>query len=1023
MHATVGGPTSATDIAPPSSSASALSASPPPAGSPNEHGPSPLRRLKSKSSLWSIGSSNQSTHEDETAQEPNSAEKTNGRSIFRRLSPALAARVKLLDGGSKVTSTPRNPAVGRIPEEHLKVLDSLHQDLSIKVERRGQAWNGTTNTSPATTQTPKRSASNTLELPSQDLLREISEALGQGSEYADAVVDGPEHPVLAAAQRPQSNSPPTSMSVAEAAPAPLRAGPELESDPLPNNKTEDTRTDFEKYVDDTKRHEEQLEESAPPPPPKDSPPASITSSSNTQSYFNPRGLQRADSIYSFSRASFSNQLSQLTSIPLPQAEVLETSISNIATAPAAVRALNGHADQIKIWIGKASDVLSGLDAEDDVEWAAAGGREGLEGVDKAIVQFATLVNVYMSSIENVQLRDDIAKVDADSLRTMISQMETITQKWAGIENKLKGVKGLVELAMEWEELWSNVLGDVGMEIDNLSGMIFEMEEKRHQSLMDPTEPSGGLDINELETIVEESPTKGRSPASRLSIGPILATASGTPVIKTPQDDTSYSNLMALFARMQPLRASLDFLPMRLSMFQSRAEGVFPSACEELDERRDRLEKSYKVLETDATALKKELGEDKWIIVFRNAGSQAQKMFDSVERSIAKLQEALESNAQVNNPSTLTKRMENYEAKKMHYVPAIERVITIIQKGVNERLTVNGEVLRLLSDMTSRTNALKASLRVMDTSLEDVQIARGQQLRDSVSSIVTMDSPATGSVIDTPGSSPASSVIISGNGWKTPVGGSSRRESSVGSTSTRSTMSKIRRMSGLPQPTATLTGRKSSIPIPAGLASPTPSYTSSAATPTPASRRLSRTPQPPSTIPTRPRWTNSTNLNDVDSGNYTVRKSSAPARTPRPSSTLPNPFRRESTASPIPGALPGRSISRLSSRLASSSRSPARNISSPTPVRSSLLDPPPFSGLRRPSGLSETPRSRQSFAGIPSFGRSVSRTQEPTDSPSKSTRPGTALGHSTNKRASLLPLPKRNDKTPAQKVETRPPWRA
>jgi hypothetical protein len=811
------------------------------------------------------------------------------------------------------------------------------------------------------------------------------------------------------------------MSVAEAAPAPLRADPEPAPDPLPNDKAEDTRTDFEKYVDYTKRNEEQSDESAPLPPPKDSPPASITSTSNTQSYFNPRGLQRADSIYSFSRASFSNQLSQLTSIPLPQAEVLETSISNIATAPAAVRALNGHADQMQIWIGKASNVLSGLDAEDDVEWAAAGGREGLEGVDKAIVQFATLVNVYMSSIENVQLRDDITKVDADSLRTMISQMETITQKWTGIENKLKGVKGLVELAMEWEELWSNVLGDVGMEIDNLSGMIFEMEEKRHQSLMDPSEPSGGLDINELETIVEESPTKGRSPASRLSIGPILAGAAGTPVIKTPQDDTSYSNLMALFARMQPLRASLDFLPMRLSMFQSRAEHVFPSACEELDERRDRLEKSYKVLEADATALKKELGEDKWIIVFRNAGSQAQKMFDSVERSIAKLQEGLESNAQVNNPVSLTKRIENYEAKKMHYVPAIERVITIIQKGVNDRLTVNGEVLRLLSDMTSRKDALKASLRVMDASLEDVQIVRGQQLRDSISSIVTMDSPATGSVIDTPGSSPASSVIISGSGWKTPIGGSSRRESSVGSASTRSTMSKVRRFSGLPQPTATMTGRKSSIPVPAGLASPTPSYGTSV-TPTPASRRMSRTPQPPSTIPNRPRWTNSTNLND-DSGNYTARKSSAPARTPRPSSTLANPFRRDSTASPAPGAGPGRSFSRLSSRLASSSRSPARNISSPTPARSSLLDPPPYSRLRRPSGLSETPRSRQSFAGIPSFGRSVSRTQEPIDSPSKSTRPGTALGHSSNKRASLLPLPKRNDGNTAQKVDSRPPWRA
>ncbi|KAJ5595057.1 uncharacterized protein N7459_001265 [Penicillium hispanicum] len=1051
MHAIVDGqPPSATDIAN-SSSASVLSASPPPtvsvSGSPNEPGLSPLRRLKSKSSLWSVGSSN---HDDESAlADPTSTEKDARPSIFRRLSPALAARVKLLDGGSKVTSAPRNPNnVGRIPEQHLKVLDSLHQDLSIRVERKGQAWSGVTQQSPSgSTHSQERCASNRLELPCQDILREVSEARERGSEHPDAVVDDPEPPVLAVAHPPVAapeavtSSPPTSMSVAEPAPAHQRTGPDSEPDVPPNGHAQDTRTDFEKYVEDTKRSEEQ---SAPAPPPKDSPPAdSFSSSSNTQSYFNPHGLQRAESIYSFSRASFSNQLSQLTSIPLPQPAALETSIANIATALAAVRALNGAAEQIQIWIRKASDVLNGLDSEDDVEWAAAGGREGLDGVDKAITRFECLVNVYVKAIENVQLRDDIANVDPQNLKTIVNQMESILQNWAQIKLKLKGVKEQVELAMEWEELWSNVLGDVGMEIDNLSGMIFEMEEKRHQALMDTgAESTGGLDINELETIVEESPTKGRSPANnRLSIGPMLAAAAGTPVIKTPQDDSSYSNLMALFARMQPLRASLDFLPMRLSMFQSRAEGLFPSACEELDDRRDRLEKSYKVLEQDAEALRKELGEDKWIIVFRNAGSQAQKMFDSVERSIAKLQEGLETNAQVHSPATLTKRIENYEAKKMHYVPAIERVVSIIQKGVNDRLTVNGEVLRLLSDMTSRTDALKASLKVMDSSLEEVHIVKGQQLRDSISSILTVDSPATGSAIETPGSSPASSVVLNGNGYKggsTPLGGSSRRESSVGSATTRSTMSKVRRYSGLPQATASLTGRKSSIPKPSGLGSPTPSTGSHAITPTPASRRVSRVPQP-STIPDRPRWNGSTNLRDLDTGHNfkplstatpsTYRKSSAPVRTPRPASTTP--FRRDMSASPAPSV--GRPISRLSTRLASSSRSPVRNISSPTPARSSLLDPPPYSRLRRPSGLSNasgitnTPRSRQSFAGVgSSFSRSVSHNQDPAESPSKSTRPGTALGHSGNRRTSLLPLPKRNDKekTPAQKkLDARPPWRA
>ncbi|OQE46099.1 hypothetical protein PENCOP_c001G01870 [Penicillium coprophilum] len=1031
MHATAESPNFATDLAthPPNTSTTSTSPSLTPAlpVSPNDSGTSTLRRLKSKSSLWSLGSSN-------NEEEPVSTELTNaGRtSILRRLSPALAARVKLLDSSNKSAAQNRHAnAVGRIPEEHLKELDSLHQDLSIKVKRKGQAWNGT-NISPGETQF-KRSASNQLELPHQDILREIADAQRGSPESSEAVVDGPELPTLpiivpVTAQPVENISPPSPMSVAEPVLAQQSAAP---MPSLPHSSdSQDDRTDFEKYVDDTARREERSadEESAPKPPPKDSPPADALhsrSSSNSQSYFNPMGLQRADSIYSFSRASFSNQLSQLTSIPLPQPASLEASIENISTALSAVRALNGAAEQIQIWIKKASDVLSGLDSEDDVEWAAAGGREGLDEVDKAITRFESLVNVYVRAIENVQHRDDIANVDADNLNTIVSQMESILENWTQIKKKLKGVKEQVELAMEWEELWSNVLGDVGVEVDNLSGLIFEMEEKRHQALMDTGDTTGGLDINELETIVEESPSKGRGHTqNRLSIGPLLASASATPVIKTPQDDTSHSNLMAIFARMQPLRASLEFLPMRLSMFQGRAEAIFPSACEEIEDRRNRLLKSYEVLETDAEALLKELAEDKWILVFRNAGSQAQKMFQSVERSIGKLQDGLESGMQVHNPSTLAKLIESFEQKKMHYVPAIERVVSIIQKGVNDRLTVNGEILRLLSDMASRMDALKASIRVMDTSLEDVHIPKGHQLRDSISSIMTMDSPATGSAIETPGSSPASSVIINSNGYKrasTPMGGSSRRESSVGSASARSTMPPNRRYSSLPQPTASYTTRKSAIPQPTGLVSPTPSYRSSSYfTPTPGAR--SRTPAPPSSIPNRPRWNPSTNLNNsASSYNSTIRKASTPlSRTPRPSSAIPGSFRRDTSASPIPGGL--RSTSRVSSRFGS--RSPSRNATSPTPARPSLLDPPPYSRLYRQSGMPNTPRSRQSFAGPPtSFSRSVSGTTAGMESPSKPARPGTSLGHSSNRRTSLLPVPRRMEKEQAApKVDTRPRWR-
>ena len=980
---------------------------------PRESSPSP-----SSLSPRSVSPRPDSKGEDDSQEGSKPREESVRTSIFRRLSPGLAARVKQLNGSTESsTSARRRKSVGRIPEDQIRELDNLHRSRSGDSERRERPVHGL--------QIKKVKST-------QSLL---------GSETKP---NTPVSPVTPTSPRP------TEPSIVSTPALSVNISPSTSSEPLkqPGSRpttmatmaSTESRTESNgvEGSSDLEEYLRRTSEQPPQPPPKDTPPAS--SSSNVQSYFNPFGLARAESIYSFSRTSFNSQLSQLTSINLPQPSALESSITSIVTAPIAVKALIGAAEQIQKWISKASEVLDGLDAEDDVEWAAAGGREGLEEVNKAVNKFESLVNVYVRAIENVQVRDDIGDVSADDLKLMVAQMEATVKNWAQIRNKLKGVKEQVELAMEWEELWNNVLGDVGLEIDNLSRLIFEMEEKRHQSLVDADgEHGSGLDINELETIVEESP-KRETPASsnRLSIAvfPSTDTASSGNNGSNPQND---ANLMQLFARMQPLRASLDFLPMRLSMFQSRAERIFPTACEELEDRRKRLEKDYQKLQEDAEALRRELGEDRWIIVFRNAGKQAQKMCESVERSIGKLQESLEANDQVNNPSVILKKIESYEAKKTHYIPAIDRVLSIIQKGVKDRLTVNGEIVTLLHDMEQRQDALKASIKVMDSQLEDTTISQSQHLRDSTCTIVTTESPANTSAIATPGSSPASSVILSrpGRGATTPnPGGSSRRGSSVASTA-RSTLS-VRRLSSNPQLSST--GRRKSS-IPRAVLSPTaPSTTTggagsgTATTPSPAarSRRVSTTSNTSTaSAPARPRWNNSANTNDLDVGHnfkpLTLTMPSpyrktlpVPASTRRSASAMSStsarsPLSQTSTSSGTGAARSGntRPTSRLSER---SSRGPER-ATSPTPSDrkgSSLLDPVPYSKLRRVPAMDNTARSRQSYAGPP-----TTRADSEGNDSKQPSRPGTALGHNS-RRTSMLPQPKRT--TGKSKLDERPPWR-
>ena len=464
------------------------------------------------------------------------------------------------------------------------------------------------------------------------------------------------------------------------------------------------------------------------------------------------------SIYSLSRVSFASQLAQLSSIQLPDATSLSARISCMPTSASAANALKDSSDQIRRWIRNAHTVLDGLDAEDDVEWAAAGGREGLAHVDRAIGRFDKVVKLYILSVEELHLRHDIATLPKDQVQANSDDMDIVIKEWQKIKDSLAGVKEQVEIAMEWEELSSSVGTGIAHELDDLAGLVFEMEEQRHLSVTSSSaDAAQHVDLDELKHIVDEKAgTSKAAPNPRLSLPPPFSptsTLQTTPTIGNMED-----NLLALFARMQPLRASLDFLPMRLSVFHCRGNSVFPTACLNLEGRRDSLEAQWKKLEADAEALRRELGEDRWLLVFRNAGRQALKMCQSVSRSVQKLATALDHDEQRTDTAALAKKVESYEAKKNHYGTAIERVLAIIDRGVLDRLTVNGEILGLQSDMKRKWAGIQAEMRELDSRLLGVNLdVRNQQLRDSVSTIVSSEHSMTSSFMDTPRSSSASSI--------------------------------------------------------------------------------------------------------------------------------------------------------------------------------------------------------------------------------------------------------------------------
>ncbi|KAL7946438.1 hypothetical protein V8C42DRAFT_36483 [Trichoderma barbatum] len=904
---------------------------------------------------------------------------------FRKTSPGLAARLKALGLGAvaKRATNSSQPidSIGRLDEEQLRQLDEKHQAGSINaiISRRGRPWKGAGAPPPNHYRSSSLSdgsmspvATDSYQLPEIQLPESLNIGMDTQKYRLPDHINGNGTKVTLDTRREHL----------ERITRPPSPG---EYPPLPSSPPAAPPSHSPSH---SLSYSPSYSPSPPTPPPKESPivetaPPEVISFNHFEStepvelvepemgsYFT-QGHNRPGSIYTLSRVSFANQLAQLTMLGIPDAEALSSKVSAIPTAPVASKALINAAEQIRSWISKALEVVYGLDSEDDVEWAAAGGREGLEEVENAINRFEHLINAYVNAIDELQNRNDIATVSTDDLRLAVTQMEAIADEWGRIKITLQSVRNQVEIAMEWEELWNSVLGDIQGEMEELTRLVFEMEERRHKSLA-VVASGDNVDIGDLETIVEDNPISAArlQPSNRFSLAlPLAPNSPGATTLS--QDDSS---LLALFARMQPLRASLDFLPMRLSVFEVRAKHAFPTACEELEMRRDGLDGSYKKLEKDAESLRKELGEDRWVIVFRGAGRQAQKMHESVERSLMKLREAIDSGMHLTNQPSIAKKIESYEAKKTHYGPAIERVLAIIDKGVKDRLTVNGEILRLHTEMQTRWSSLKHDVGEMDAVLEDIYAERkSQQLRDSISSMLSNDRSTSGSGMETPGSSPPSSVIMTTFGLDphTPARkytGNQLRSPNASGSSLRST-STNRRDSSLPAPVSKISKKP-------GSRFSTMGSSSSYYPPSASSSTL----RPSSTMGHRPRW-NTTSSHALDGDGRSPYRTPAPQRstsaiTPISTSKLPTPrssLTRTGPDSPMSESFP-RSYSRAGSRLS---------------FRERLTSPGPYSQ----NSLSKQP-ARRSNVGPSSSTLNLD---------SLNNRPSSSLAAS--RRNSLLPMPR------------------
>ncbi|EAU90504.2 hypothetical protein CC1G_00888 [Coprinopsis cinerea okayama7 len=153
-----------------------------------------------------------------------------------------------------------------------------------------------------------------------------------------------------------------------------------------------------------------------------------------------------------------------------------------------------------------------------------------------------------------------------------------------------------------------------------------------------------------------------------------------------------------------------------------------------------LLQDWEAVQDESDVLREELKEDKWLTVFRTVTDQADGMMSSLEKAVNRCQDFI---YQVHNPrpgitseeffsssssperpqvnlDTFHSLLESYEAKKKHYMPATSKVLAIIDRGVRDRVTKNGETLRRHSESAQRWKTLRDRIARTDAELEKVR---------------------------------------------------------------------------------------------------------------------------------------------------------------------------------------------------------------------------------------------------------------------------------------------------------------
>ncbi|KAF9923127.1 hypothetical protein FBU30_006777 [Linnemannia zychae] len=435
-------------------------------------------------------------------------------------------------------------------------------------------------------------------------------------------------------------------------------------------------------------------------------PSSATSSSN----------RPTSSLYN----SYHSQLDSLKRLSVPYGDLYHTLSAFDSTPIDAVSAIyRKAASELSAWLETAEMTVYGL--EMDVEQDGVSDGRDVGEIDVMMNRFQPNISML------IELKDKmILRLPTTSIDTQPQDEDDVLAETPMTEQELRETTQAVELS--WNSLKAMVT--------KVKGILASMRARgdhltRMENLLGEIEEIG----LRLDSFQEErtycSPDMGTPKSVRSPPSPTLSHSSTTTETMTINSEgiqpkqRNTEILTLLDSRIELLEPVVQTLAAEIEA-QSSGDNEKDGLLEQFLQ----LSKLWVDLKARREKIGEEVKEERWLIVFDQVAGQVESMMQSMERAIIHCKGLIDQIKNMVNekiiPTAPIDRdhlytiFKSFEAKHKYYAPAVNKMLNMLENGIESRMTRNIDVIQKHQSMKKTWEQLRRRLDLVELDLNDIE---------------------------------------------------------------------------------------------------------------------------------------------------------------------------------------------------------------------------------------------------------------------------------------------------------------